>query len=66
MAGLMLLEASAALDPALAGKNPAAMLSLTILKELQKEQRIYDPANYLTGELPPSSAIALSERLVVE
>ena len=62
MAGLMLLEASAALDPALAGRNPSAMLALTILKE----QRTYKPANYLAGELPPASEIALSERLVAE
>lgn len=60
MAGLLLVESAAVLDPSLAGVAPRAMLSLTVLKE----QRAFVPGSYLAGKTPAAEDVALSERLV--
>lgn len=60
MAGLLLVESAAVLDPSLAGLTPRAMLSLTVLKE----QRAFVPGSYLAGKTPTAEDVALSERLV--
>ncbi len=58
---VVFLEASRALDPALAGSRPAAILDVRVLQDGQT----FPPAGYLdTGVLPPDLDVPLAQRVV--
>ncbi len=57
---MVFLDASRALDPALAASRPTGMLTMTVLKET----RSFDLASFLNGAEPPPEEVAVSQRLV--
>jgi hypothetical protein len=56
----ILVEASRALDPAIANLKPSAMLSLTVLKE----NSAFPITDFLKGKMPGRDDIAVAQRLV--
>jgi len=60
LGSLVLLEASAALDPTFRNTPPDAMLSIQVLRE----GSAFLPSDFLKGEAPPPEEVALAQTLV--
>lgn len=56
---LLMVEASRALNPAMAAGTPAAMLSMAVLKS----GHTFQLNDYLTGQQPPEQEVAVAETL---
>jgi hypothetical protein len=60
MSSMLLAEASKAIDPVLSATPSDALLSIIVLKE----SRTFQLADFLSGRLPPSDQIVLTQTLV--
>jgi hypothetical protein len=60
LGSLVLLEASAALDPAFRNAPPDAMLSIQVLKEGSP----FPLSDFLKGQAPPPGEVAVAQTLV--